>query len=107
MDTKAVKRNLKKGRRNVEEGVSNVESGEENIVFLSDPAAEIVDVDDGPGGGEARPAGGSSKTTAASVVLTSTGPSAEYRGNFLGVFDRPPKEPYDYNYNHQVCQMAF
>ena len=44
-------------------------------------------MDDGPSGGGARPAGGSSKTTAASVVLTSTGPSAEYRGYFLGVFD--------------------
>ena len=27
--------------------------------------------------------------------------------NFLGVFDRPPKEPHDYTHNHQVCQMAF
>ena len=75
------------GVERAEKIVSNEESGEENIVFLSDPAAEIVDVDDGPGGGGTRPGGGSSKTTAASVVLTSTGPSAEYRGNFLGVFD--------------------
>ena len=38
-------------------------------------------------GEEARPGEGSSQSNTASVVLTSTGPSAEYQGSRLGVFD--------------------
>jgi len=38
-------------------------------------------------GAEARPGEGSSQSNTASVVLTSTGPSAEYQGSRLGVFD--------------------
>ena len=38
-------------------------------------------------GGEARPGEGSSQSSTDSVVLTSTGPSAETVGSYLGVFD--------------------